>query len=33
MEYVKGTKMPFVGVANPDVRANIVAYVVEATKE
>ena len=33
MEYVKGTKMPFVGVANPEVRANIVAYVVEATKE
>jgi cytochrome c2 len=33
MEYVKGTKMPFVGVPNPEVRANIVAYVVEATKE
>lgn len=33
MEYVKGTKMPFVGVSNPEVRANIVAYMVEATKE
>ncbi len=33
MEYVKGTQMPFVGVANPEVRANIVAYMVEATKE
>ncbi len=33
MEYVKGTKMPFVGVPNPEVRANIVAYVLEATKE
>lgn len=33
MDYVKGTKMPFVGVPNPQVRANIVAYVVEATKE
>jgi cytochrome c len=33
MDYVKGTKMPFVGVPNPEVRANIVAYVLEATKE
>ncbi len=33
MEYVKGTKMPFVGVPNPEVRANIVAYILEATKE
>ncbi len=32
-EYVKGTKMPFVGVPNPDIRANIVAYVLEATKD
>lgn len=32
MEYVKGTKMPFVGVPNPETRANIVAYVMEATK-
>lgn len=32
-DYVKGTKMPFVGVPNPEMRANIVAYVVEATKE
>lgn len=31
-EYVKGTKMPFVGVPNPEIRANIVAYVLEATK-
>ncbi|MGE4062992.1 MAG: cytochrome c family protein [Rhodospirillaceae bacterium] len=33
MDYVKGTKMPFVGVPNEQVRANIVAYVVQATKE
>ena len=33
MEYVKGTKMPFVGVPNEQVRANIVAFVVQATKE
>jgi cytochrome c len=33
MDYVKGTKMPFVGVPNEQVRANIVAYVLESTKE
>lgn len=32
MEYVKGTKMPFVGVPNEQVRANIVAFIVQATK-
>ncbi|MCC6914084.1 MAG: c-type cytochrome [Rhodospirillaceae bacterium] len=32
-EYVKGTKMPFVGVPNPQIRANIVAYVLESTKD
>lgn len=33
MDYVKGTKMPFVGVPNEQVRANIVAFVLQATKE
>lgn len=32
MAYVKGSKMAFAGVPKPDVRANIVAYVLEATK-
>ncbi len=29
---VPGTKMPFLGVPDPKTRANIVAYLVEATK-
>jgi cytochrome c len=33
MDYVKGTKMPFVGVPNEQTRANIVAFIVQATKE
>ncbi len=32
-DYIKGTKMAFVGVPNPEVRANIVAYLLQATKE
>ena len=32
MAYVKGSKMAFAGVPKAEVRANIVAYVLEATK-
>ncbi len=32
MAYVKGSKMAFAGVPKPEVRANIVAYMLEATK-
>ena len=32
MAYVKGSKMAFAGVPKPEVRANIVAYILEATK-
>jgi len=32
LEMVPGTKMPFPGVPDPAARANIVAYMIEATK-